>query len=264
MSATSSSQFIEVLIAPKGSDGLVFSVQSEQLPLAALSGQKRIRVSLTQGSFADPSGQGGTGREEGYTEFDLTGATADSTEFTLQIVNLQPDATSQLIRGTAAVVLEGRELSLGVVDQPPVAVDVAGAAVILVEVHFVVATLTPQVAFALRQGADLLTVTSTAVNPKRVCVTFRENGPLGLQLLPGSRYFIFQTAANEFVPPMNLTFRLPVAQTTGTDPGSIKVFFRQAGNWRELSGAALAADQRSVGASTAGQNTFALSATLPS
>ncbi|HNS02712.1 MAG TPA: hypothetical protein PKM78_10065 [Anaerolineae bacterium] len=262
MSATKPSQYVEVLITPlDNSLGLAFRVQSKQLPLTTLPGKKRIHVTLTQGSFADVPEQGGTGREEGYTGFDLAEPAAGSAEFTLKIENLQPVGTSQLIQGMAAVVLEGQDVTLHDSAQQPVVLDVAGALVTLAEVHFVVATLTPQDAFTVRHGAVLATATSKADASTRVCIAFRDNGPLGLDLLPGSRYFIFRAASNEIVPPMDLTFHLPADPDRKVAPG---VFIRRQGTWEKMQEAALAADGRSVSVSTTGESTFALSAAASS
>ncbi len=263
MSTTDPSQYIELLITPDDSNGLTFGVQSKQLPLAALPGKKRIHVSLMEGRFAGAGEQGGTGHGEGYTGFDLAEPVDASSEFTLQIENLQPDAATQLIQGVATVVLEEQQITLRDNAQQPVEIDVAGAAVTLAEVHFVVVTLTPQLAFSLKQGTDLATITSTASVPTRVCIASRDTAPLGLRLLPGSRYLIVRAAPNAAVPPMDLTFHLPTDQDPNTAPEAVGIFIRRFGAWEKLSAATLATDRRSIRVSTTGQNTFALSVTPP-
>lgn len=250
------SDYISMLVKPEGS-GLRFTIP---VPAAAalnnLPGVKRLHITLTTGDFAQGSGEGGTGREDGYAPFDPA---FSQNEFTLLIQNLQPqplaDGTT-VLKGVAALALEQQRLA--VLDTNGATVGTADAGLMIVtRIHFAWLSLKAGKRYLLTRVKPLLALTAKT-DVAKLCVVYREDALPGLTLVPGSHFVTLSTTGGPSVPNLALEFYT-------ADPRNTQVFNRGVANgqpaWTPFPGAVTpisTADGEALSLSSGGKTTFAL------
>ena len=235
---------------------LELRVWSDQTALASLPGRKRLHVTLTTGSFADGIDDGGTGREEGYTAFDLEAVDDGSGQFTRKLDNLQPAAFdgSPLVRGVVALVLEDQKLTLYDPSGQPLR-HLTGATVTLARARFVfIPQLTDQ-PITLRSQIKLLTIKAADHQSRPLAIVYRDglppNHPKDISAAPGLNYYWFSRA---------LDYELEFHKLPGwpSDLNLVKVYSNQDGLWTALTAQPPANDAASIKFTTEGHNVFAV------
>lgn len=247
------SDYISILVKPGGNEGLHFTVPAAGLK--TLPGKTLLHITLTTGTFADGTNDGGTGREDGYAPFKPR-LEPGGTEFTLLIEKLQPAAPKPgekaVVKGVAALALE--EQKLAVLDASGATVATADAATVIVaRVHFALLSLNAGESYQLTRRDPLVTLTSET-DVDKLCVVYREDAPSGLDRIPGSHYVVFSVTQGGHVPGLELEFHVANPQNTA-------VFTRGVVNgqpgWTPFGGATTPT-KSSVRLNSGGKTTFAL------
>lgn len=218
------SDYINITVSPlidhdctKNDNCLSFEVDAEKL--STLPGKKLLYVTLTSGTFADGTNDGGTGREDGYAPFELT-LGAGSKKFTQVIKKLQPGEKA-VVKGVVALALEEQKLALLDANGTTAATtDIA--TVIVARVHFALLSLKAGERYLLTRRDPLLVLTAEK-DVSNLCLVYREDAPPGLEArIPDSHYFMLRVPDDQDVADLVLDFytRNP-ANTTVFNRGSI-------------------------------------------
>lgn len=225
------SDYINITVTPLIDDKVTctsndncLSFEVDAKKLSALPGKKLLYVTLTSGTFADGTNDGGTGREDGYAPFELTRPN-DSKKFTQVIKKLQPAAAKPdekaVVKGVASLALE--EQNLAVLDALDTTVATADAATVIVaRVHFALLSLKAGERYLLTRRDPLLVITAEK-DVSNLCLVYREDTPPGLEgRVPGSHYFQLSVPNDQTVAHLVLDFyTLNPANTTVVNRGGI-------------------------------------------
>lgn len=203
------------------------SFEVDAANLRPLPGKKLLHVTLTTGTFADGSDDGGTGREDGYTAFKLADSPG-SAKFTRVIKMLQPSepkpGEKAVVKGLAALALEGQ--TQAVLAGGTVAATTTTATLIVARVYFVLLSLKAGNSYLLTYGGPLLAVTAKE-DVNNLCLAYRTDTFPGLQRrIANSRYFQFSLANGQNTKGLVLDFYTP-------DPANTAMFHRGTVNGAE-------------------------------
>jgi hypothetical protein len=218
---------------------LSFEVDAEKL--STLPGKKLLYITLTTGTFADGTNDGGTGREDGYAPFELT-LGAGNKKFTQVIKKLQPSdlgfarnaGEKAVVKGVVALALEEQKLAL-LDANGATAATTDTATVIVARAHFALLSLKAGERYLLTRRDPLLVLTAEK-DVSNLCLVYREDAHPGLEArIPGSHYFILSVPTDQEVKDLVLDFyTLNPANTTVFNRGSINV--KDEEGWKPFTG----------------------------
>lgn len=177
--------------------------------LQPLPGKKFLLVTLTAGAFADGPDDGGTGREDGYTAFELIGR-AGSAQFTQDIKKLQPPVLKPgekaVIRGMAALALEGQTQAVLNADNT-IAATATTATLTVARIHFALLSLKAGDNYLLMHGGKSLLALTANAEINNLCLVYREDTfPRLPNRIPDSYYFQLSFPDGEDVAGLVLDF----------------------------------------------------------